>query len=250
MIYASRHITAPFNEPPGRLPVLVIDRQSDLADWIAACPGPERFLPVRTTSSRLAIERAQQLAPRLVLLAAGTSNSNELGVCTALKSHPLTWGVPIIVVGSSADDDDVVGALERGADDYLTRPLNPELALAKVRALLRRTEEPGDRAPRVIRIHDLIIDGDRGRVTIGEKKTVDLTPIWFRLLFALASQPGRIFSHEELAATLAYPSSQNNEHKIRYHIASVRTRLGRAGRYIETITQFGYRMKMDTRRTS
>ncbi len=251
MIYASRHFNAPFNLQSGRMQVLVVDNQPELAEWIAAQPGPERFLPVRTASSRMAIEKAQQLSPRLVLLAAGTPDWDALAVCTALKGHPLTQSVPVVVVGKSADAAEDRGgeadALERGADDYLARPWNPDVALAKIRAVLRRTESFVDRMPRVIRIHDLVIDGERGRVTIGGQKSIDLAPLWFRLLFALASRPGHTFSHEELAGSLAYSLAENNEHRIRYHIASLRTRLGKAGKYVQTVTQFGYRMKSEAR---
>jgi DNA-binding response OmpR family regulator len=248
MIYSSRQLNAPFNPPSTRLPVLVVDGESDLAEWIGAHPGPERFQAWRTASSRTAVEKVQRLGPRLVLLAAEMPDA--LTVCTALKCHPLTQNVPVIVVGSTGDDDSIAGALECGADDYLVKPLRPEVALAKVRALLRRTEGFADSPPRIIRVHDLVIDGDRGRVTVGDKKPVDLTTIPFRLLFAMASQPGRLFTLEELAAMLAYPPSEDNEykHKLRVHIAALRAGLGRSGGVIETVMQCGYRMRIETPR--
>ncbi len=190
-------------------------------------------------------KRRQILAPRLILLATRLPTLDGMTVCKALKRHPLTERVPIIVVGPANDQDCAAAALEQGADDYLTKPLQPTIALAKLRALLRRTEESVDRAPRVIRIHDLFIDGDRGRVVLGDRTTIDLTPIPFRLLFALASQPGRLFTQEELAGTLAYSPLQNNEHKLRFHISALRAGLGPAGRYIETVTQCGYRMRTE-----
>jgi DNA-binding response OmpR family regulator len=109
--------------------------------------------------------------------------------------------VPILMLTARSAESDKVRVLDAGADDYVTKPFGPREFLARVRALVRRSEQVGHKVERKITIGDLIIDPETGLVTVGERK-VQVTPTEMRLLGSLAVQPGQVRTPRDLARDL------------------------------------------------
>ncbi len=137
--------------------------------------------------------------------------------------------------------DQLVG-LELGADDYITKPFSPRLVVARVRALLRRTEQSPE-AHQMLRLVDLEIDLD-GHTVRRSGELVELTPTEFNLLVALLSQPGRAFSRLQLLDASQGTAYEGYERTIDAHIKNLRAKLEpdpKKPRYIETVFGVGYR---------
>ncbi len=133
-------------------------------------------------------------------------------------------------------------ALELGADDYITKPYSPRLVVAKVRAVLRRTDGTA-LAPTILRVADIEINLDAHTVSrAGE--SIDLTPTEFGLLSAMAAQPGRAFKRLQLLEATQGSAYEGYERTIDAHIKNLRAKLEsdpRQPRYIETVFGVGYR---------
>ncbi|HTJ74582.1 MAG TPA: response regulator transcription factor [Acidimicrobiales bacterium] len=139
-----------------------------------------------------AVERWRQHRPDLVLLDVMLPGRDGFDVCRAIRA---TDQVPIIMLTARTDPIDVVVGLESGADDYVTKPFETRVLLARIKAVLRRQERPA--AEPVLRFGDLTIDPAGMSVTRGEVD-LRLTPTELRLLLELARRPGQVFTRELL----------------------------------------------------
>jgi DNA-binding response OmpR family regulator len=146
----------------------------------------------------------------------------------------------------TARDDEVdrVLGLELGADDYITKPFSPRELVARVRAVLRRSErheaEPGDH----VRAGDIEIDVPRMHTTVAGR-SLDLTPTEFQLLLTLARRPGRIFTRSQLLDALHGVAFESYERAIDTHVKNLRRKLEpdpRSPRYLLTVYGVGYRL--------
>jgi two-component system response regulator MtrA len=135
-----------------------------------------------------ALERWRQSRPDLVLLDVMLPGLDGLDVCREIRHHD---GVPIIMLTARSDPVDIVVGLESGADDYVTKPFETRVLLARIKAVLRRSELQPEQ--HVLRYGDVMID-PAGMVVTKRGEPVGLTPTEFRLLLELARRPGQVFT--------------------------------------------------------
>ena len=177
--------------------------------------------------------------PDLVVLDLGLPGLDGLDVARALRK---TSNVPIVMLTGRADEVDRVAGLELGADDYVTKPFSPRELVARVRAVLRRTEmrsEPSD----VVRAGDVTLDVPRLKVRAGDKD-VDLTPTEFQLVLTLAREPGRVFTRSQLLDAVHGIAFESYERAIDAHVKNIRRKLEddpRRPRRLVTVHGVGYR---------
>lgn len=177
--------------------------------------------------------------PDLVLLDLNLPGMDGLDVARAIRRKSDT---PIVMLTARVEEADELIGLELGADDYIAKPFSPRVVVARVRALLRRSEASGP-AARLLRLADLEIDLD-GRSVLRAGQPVDLTPTEFGLLAALAGQPGRAFTRLQLLEAASGSAYEGYERSIDAHIKNLRAKLEpdpRNPRYIETVFGVGYR---------
>jgi DNA-binding response OmpR family regulator len=151
--------------------------------------------------------------------------------------------VPIVMVTARGEEADRVAGLELGADDYIVKPFSPRELVARIRAVLRRTDARSP-APEVREAGDLRIDIDKMRTTVGDRN-VDLTPTEFQLLTALMRQPGRVFTRAQLLDALHGVAFESYERAIDAHIKNMRKKIEASPaqpRYILTVHGVGYRL--------
>ncbi|MDR2722314.1 MAG: response regulator transcription factor [Cellulomonadaceae bacterium] len=171
--------------------VLVVDDDVALAEMIGIVLRSEGFDPVFCSTGSDAFDIFHETQPDLVLLDVMLPGKDGVQVCREIRAES---GTPIIMLTAKSDTLDVVAGLEAGADDYVPKPFKPKELVARIRARLRGAVEPG---PERLHIGDLDIDVTGHLVTrAGER--INLTPLEFDLLVALARKPWQVFSREVL----------------------------------------------------
>lgn len=181
----------PQQDPVGRAHILVVDDDAALAEMLTLVLDSEGFQSKVVSRGDEALEAFRAYKPDLVLLDLMLPGLDGVEVCRQIRAES---GVPIVMLTAKGDTVDVVGGLESGADDYVVKPFKPKELIARVRARMRRFEDP---TPEVLSIGDLRIDVAGHAVWRGREK-VQLTPLEFDLLACLARSPWQVFTREML----------------------------------------------------
>ena len=179
----------------------------------------------------LAVARREK--PDLIVLDLILPEMDGLDVCRAIRRKSI---VPIIMLTGRADETDKVIGLEIGADDYMTKPFSPRELVARVRVVLGRVSR--DSTEEVIRVGNVSLDRSHYEVQI-EKRTIMLTPIEFEIMAALMSQPGYIFSRDQLLRATHGIASESYGRVIDSHIRNLRHKL-KPDELIFTVQGVGY----------
>ena len=177
--------------------------------------------------------------PDLVLLDLNLPGIDGLDVAREIRRKDNT---PIIMITARVEEMDQLIGLELGADDYITKPFSPRLVVAKVRAVLRRSDA-GGAAATILRVADIEINLDAHTVS-RDGAAIELTPTEFSLLAAMAAQPGRAFKRLQLLEATQGDAYEGYERTIDAHIKNLRAKLEHDPKnphYIETVFGVGYR---------
>ncbi len=224
------------------LRILAIEDETDILDVLYVNLGAEGYEVLTAADGESGLELAITQQPDLVLLDLLLPGMEGLEVCRRLRAHPATQYTPIIMLTCKGKETDKVIGLGIGADDYVTKPFGIDELVARVKAVLRRSQElkPSGGKTR-IQISGLVIDAGRHEVIV-DGHHVSLTATEFRLLHALASFPGRVFTREHLIAQAISEDAEILNRNVDVHIGVIRSKLGRYRRYIETVRGVGYRL--------
>ncbi|NKY22561.1 MtrAB system response regulator MtrA [Cellulomonas denverensis] len=198
--------------------VLVVDDDTALAEMIGIVLRSEGFEPVFCADGDEALEAFRSSQPDLVLLDLMLPGRDGTEVCRLIRAES---GVPIVMLTAKADTVDVVLGLESGADDYISKPFKPKELIARVRARMRRSEEP---APEHLRIGDLSIDVTGHRVT-RDGVVISLTPLEFDLLVALARKPWQVFTREVLLEQVWGYRHAADTRLVNVHVQRLRSKI-------------------------
>src|SRR4051794_36883918 len=171
--------------------VLIVDDDTALAEMLGIVLRGEGYEPSLCSDGDHALAAFREQKPDLVLLDLMLPGTDGIDVCRAIRAES---GVPIVMLTAKTDTIDVVVGLESGADDYVMKPFKPKELVARIRARLRRSEEP---APELLEIGDLVIDV-AGHSVKRDRIPIALTPLEFDLLVALARKPWQVFTREIL----------------------------------------------------
>mgnify|MGYP000489329178 CR=1 FL=1 len=171
--------------------VLIVDDDTALAEMLGIVLRGEGYEPVLCATGDAAMPAFREHKPDLVLLDLMLPGKDGIDVCRAIRSES---GVPIVMLTAKSDTVDVVLGLESGADDYVVKPFKPKELVARIRARLRRTDDP---SPEALDIGDLTIDV-AGHSVRRDGQAIALTPLEFDLLVALARKPWQVFTREVL----------------------------------------------------
>jgi len=177
-----------------------------------------------------AIGRIAQEVPDLVILDIMLPGMDGLEVCKRVRS---TYQYPILMLTARGDENDELLGLESGADDYMSKPVSPQLLLARIKTLLRRSRR-FDNTDQQLHLGDISIDANR-RTVYSEDKPLELTTAEFDLLWLLASHAGEILTRDQISHSLRGHEWDGAERSIDLSVSRLRKKLGDDGRNPERI---------------
>lgn len=220
--------------------ILVVDDEPKIAQLARDYLEHAGFAVLTAGDGASALQSARTRHPDLVVLDLGLPGLDGLDVIRSLRASGST---PIVVVTARDTELDKLLGLELGADDYVTKPFSPRELVARVRAVLRRTERPIDPADR-IQVGDLVLDVPRLRASVAGR-AVDLTPTEFAILETMARSPGRVFTRAQLLDAVHGIAFESYERAIDAHVKNIRRKLEpepARPRYLLTVYGVGYRV--------
>jgi DNA-binding response OmpR family regulator len=220
--------------------VLVVDDEPKIVDVVRDYLVAAGFAVTTASDGQSALDRARAQPPDLVVLDLGLPGIDGLDVARELHRRS---PVPIIMLTARSDEVDRVLGLELGADDYLTKPFSPRELVARVRAVLRRTDASPAAERTAFTVGDVTIDTARRRVTV-EGREVELTATEFELVVHLARQPGRVFTRAQLLDVVHGVAIDAYERAIDAHVKNIRRKIEpdpHRPRILLTVHGVGYR---------
>ncbi len=174
--------------------ILVVDDEPTLRETLAEALDADGFDVVTAADGRDALARFRERRPDLVVLDLMLPELSGIEVCRIIRQES---GVPILMLTAKSSEVDKVVGLELGADDYVTKPFSLRELTARIRALLRRTDQPSAEGPAAVSLGDLTVDL-AGHRLLRDGVQVPLKPKVFELLAFLLRHPGQVFSREQL----------------------------------------------------
>jgi two-component system alkaline phosphatase synthesis response regulator PhoP len=222
--------------------ILVVDDEEDILELIKYNLIKEGYQVVCSLTGEDALAKARKKLPGLIVLDLMLPGIDGLEVCKTLKSDPKTEYVPIIMLTAKGEEADVVSGLEVGADDYITKPFSPKVLTARVRTVLRRKAKKASADIETIKLHELIISPKRREVLL-DGKPVEVTFTEFAILHCLAKRPGIVFSRYQIVDAIRGSDYPVTDRSVDVQIVSLRKKLGKAGKYIQTVRGAGYKFK-------
>ncbi|MBD3420881.1 MAG: response regulator [Chitinivibrionales bacterium] len=224
--------------------ILVVEDEEDILELIMYNLSKEGYRPVGVTNGQEALTKARMSTPDMVILDIMLPDFDGLEICKLLKKDAKTQHIPVIMLTAKGEEADIVTGLEVGADDYMVKPFSPRVLVARLRAILRRkTREPVSE-DQTIAIREFLIHPGRHEVALDGKK-VNLTFTEFRVLHFLASRPGWAFSRYQIVDAVRGDNYPVTDRSVDVLIVGLRKKLGKYGKYIETVRGVGYRFKED-----
>ena len=220
-----------------RARVLVVDDDPALAEMLGIVLRSEGFLPSFVADGERALAAFREARPDIVLLDLMLPGMSGIDVCRAIRAEA---GVPIVMLTAKSDTVDVVLGLECGADDYIVKPFKSKELIARVRARLRRTDDP---APEMLQIVDVSIDVAGHSVKRGGEQ-VNLTPLEFDLLVALARKPRQVFTREVLLEQVWGYRHAADTRLVNVHVQRLRAKIEKDPEHPEivvTVRGVGYK---------
>ncbi len=224
---------------------LVVDDEKDITALVAYHLEREGFRVLQAHDGLQALELVKRERPNVLILDLMLPHMSGLDVCRRLRKEPDTARLPILMLTAKADETDKVLGLELGGDDYLTKPFGPRELVARIKALIRRSEEA--QGEEIVKAGGLEIDLGRYTVSI-RRRMVELTAKEFNLLKALILAKGRALSREYLLDRVwGYERASEIESRtVDVHVRRLREKLGPEAKRIVTVKNVGYRFAQDT----
>lgn len=216
--------------------ILLVDDERDILDFLQYNLEREGYRVFTASNGLEGVEMTQKIAPDLILMDVMMPRMDGIEACQTIRQE-LQLNSPLIAfLTSRAEDYSQVAGFEAGADDYITKPIRPRLLISKVEALLRRAGRKNGQEPESSS-SAIVVNRERFLVLL-EGQEILLPKKEFELIELLASRPGKVFTREQILATVWGDETIVGERTIDVHIRKLREKLGES--YIRTIKGVGY----------
>jgi DNA-binding response OmpR family regulator len=223
-------------------PVLIVEDDRNTAALVATYLEKEGFITVIAYDGQQALEMARQHDPVFIILDVMLPKVDGWEICRRIRKYS---DVPILMLSAREDEIDRVMGLSLGADDYVVKPFSPRELVERVKAILRRTSRAPTPTPKTVVLshRSLVLDPEKHKVSLDDQ-LVNLTSLEYKLLYALMSSPGRVFSRNELLDHFYEHGEVVVDRVIDVHIGKLRQKIEQdpaTPRFILTVRGFGYR---------
>jgi two-component system phosphate regulon response regulator PhoB len=228
--------------------VLVVEDEPDIAALIAYQLTREGFRVETAATGTEALGAVSREIPDLIVLDRMLPGLSGDEVLESLKGEAATKTIPILVLTAKREQEERIEGFELGADDYLTKPFSPRELVLRVKAILRRIQEPAaESGGRILRAGPVSLDVNSHQVLL-DGEELNLTPTEFRLLRSLMERTGRTQSRQQLLerawSVESHISDRIQTRTVDMHVRRLRAKLGEVGEWIETVRGFGYRFRV------
>ena len=199
--------------------VLIVEDEAALMTMLRYNLEKQGFRVEEAGDGEEALTRINELKPDMVLLDWMLPHLSGIEVCRQIRRRPATRELPVIMITARSEDQDAVRGLNTGADDYVTKPFSTEALVARMRALMRRSNTVPAKGE--LRFHDIVLDLAAHRIS-RNGRPLHLGPTEYRLMEFLMQRPRRVFSREELLDAIWGPSIHVEPRTVDVHIRRLR----------------------------
>jgi two-component system, OmpR family, alkaline phosphatase synthesis response regulator PhoP len=219
--------------------ILLVDDETDILDFISYNLKKEGFEVHCANNGKIGLEWARQINPHLILLDIMMPEMDGIEVCRILRTETRFQTTIIAFLTARDEDFSQISALDIGGDDYITKPIKPQVLVSRINALLRRQKvDSSDTDENMVRIADLIID--KTKMTVQKaNEFIELPRKEFELLWLLVSRPGKVFTREEIYNKIWGNDVIVGDRTIDVHIRKLREKIGLD--QIKTLKGIGYK---------
>ncbi len=220
--------------------VLVVEDEIDILEILVYNLEAEGYRCYKALDGEGGLALAREKNPDLILLDLMLPGLSGTEICGRLRQDALTRDIPIIMVTAKSEESDAVVGLGLGADDYVTKPFRPKELMARVAAVIRRGANRSASQTDRIEVNGVIIDPMRHEICMGNH-VLELTASEFRIVQLLASQPGRVFTREQISAKALGQPMLPSDRNVDVHVKTIRKKFEEFRYLIETVRGVGYR---------
>jgi two-component system alkaline phosphatase synthesis response regulator PhoP len=225
--------------------ILVVDDDREIVRLVRSYLERAGYQVVTAYNGETALHTLRRERPDLLVLDLMLPDRDGWDLTRLIRTDDTLAEIPIIMLTARVEDSDKIVGLEIGADDYITKPFNPREVVARVRALLRRSQRgTSDTSPQTLQVGWLILDIGRRELFVGGKP-VELTPSEFELLHVLMTSPGYAFTRDELLEKALGYAYEGMGRTLDSHIKNLRRKIEpnpQKTTYIQTIYGVGYKL--------
>ncbi len=223
--------------------VLIVEDEPEIRELIALQLQRKGFLVTSCATAEEGLYLAGRNTYDLMVLDWMLPGQSGVSLAEGVRNGSANSQTPILMVTAKTEPEDIVRGLEAGADDYLAKPFEVSVLIARVQALLRRAGAPKE--PDKVGVGELELDSKRYEVTCAGEK-VSVTRSEFKLLKALIAQGGAVLTRDQLISEIQGEGVAVVGRTVDTHVFGLRKKLGMCSDYIETVRGIGYRIKFPT----
>lgn len=220
--------------------ISIVEDEKELLEQISNKLNKDGFKVNKYASGEEILQDLDYKKPDLILLDLMLPGINGLDICKKIKNNPKKWDIPVILLSARGHEIDIISGLESGADDYITKPFNERILLARIKNMLEKEDRKKTAHNSTIKFKDLVINPEKHEVLI-DNKPVILTTSEFKVLHFLLERKGCVFSRYQIIESVRKDDYLVNDRSIDVLLGRLRKKLGSYGQYIETVYGIGYR---------
>lgn len=217
--------------------ILVVEDEPAIMELVTFTLKSAGWQPVMAESSSAAMHVLERMMPDVILLDWMLPDESGIQFLKRLRADRDRKHLPVIMVTARSEEDDRVRGLDKGADDYITKPFSTKELIARINALLRR--KAPDRAKSLLKLGNVVLAPDTRQVSAGDTP-LELGNVEFRLLRFFLSNPERVFSRHQILDRVWPNQPEIEERTVDVHVLRLRKAMGEEGYMIRTVRGVGY----------
>ena len=221
--------------------ILVIEDEKDILELITFNLKNDGFNVITSIDGEEGLEKTRLYNPDLILLDIMLPGINGFQFCSSIKTSKKLKDIPVIILTALGDEKNIVKGLEKGADDYITKPFSNKVLLARIKNVLKRNKRNTNHA-NDIKIGGITIRLQQRDVKI-DNQVINLTYTEFQILHLLMSHPGWVFTRYQIINKIREDNYSVTDRSVDFQIVGLRKKLKSKGKLIHTIRGVGYRFQ-------